>query len=146
VLCDWWTSTDRLAFDAVTAQLVAQYENYEALPGKFLNGQLTLGENIADLSGLQIAFRAYQQSTVSQPASLHGEYTGEQRFFIAWSRVWCEKIREERALQLLTIDPHAPSAFRANGAAVNHDGFHAAFETQPGDKMFKPPADRIRIW
>jgi putative endopeptidase len=146
VLCDWWTSADRLAFDQVTARLVAQYESYEALPGKFLNGQLTLGENIADLSGLQIAFRAYQRLAALQPASLLGDFTGEQRFFIAWSRVWREKTRAERALQLLTTDPHAPSAFRANGAAVNHDGFHAAFETQLGDKMFKPSADRIRIW
>ena len=146
VLCDWWTSADRLAFDEVTARLVAQYENYEALPGKFLNGQLTLGENIADLSGLQIAFRAYQRLSALEPTSLPGEFTGEQRFFIAWSRVWREKTRAERALQLLTTDPHAPSAFRANGAAVNHDGFHAAFATRLGDKMFKSPADRIRIW
>ena len=146
VLCDWWTREDRLAFDDATARLVAQYESYEALPGKFVNGQLTLGENIADLSGLQIAFRAYQRLAALQSASQPGELTGEQRFFIAWSRVWREKTRAERALQLLTTDPHSPSAFRANGAAVNHDGFHAAFETQPGDKMFKPPADRIRIW
>ena len=146
VLFDWWTSADRRAFDEVTARLVAQYQSYEALPGKFLNGQLTLGENIADLSGLQIAFKAYQRLAALQPAPLPNDFTGEQRFFIAWSRVWCEKTRAERALELLTTDPHAPPAFRANGAAVNHDGFHAAFETQPGDQMFKPPADRIRIW
>jgi putative endopeptidase len=143
VLCNWWTDADRQAFDAVTTRLVAQYESYEALPGKPLNGRLTLGENIADLSGLQIAFRAYQQL---QPAALIDGYTGEQRFFIAWSRVWREKIRDERALQLLTTDPHAPAAFRANGAAVNHDGFHAAFDTQPGDQMFKPATERLRIW
>ena len=75
-----------------------------------------------------------------------GEHTGEQRFFIAWARVWREKIRDERALQLLTTDPHAPAAFRANGAAVNHDGFHAAFDTRPGDQMFKPPCERLHIW
>ena len=124
---------------------MAQYESYKALPGKFVNGQLTLGENIADLSGLQIAFRAYRHLAVFQPASLPGDFTGEQRFFIAWSRVWREKTRAQRALQLLTTDPHSPSAFRDNGAAVNHDGFHAAFETQQGDKMFKEPAKRIRI-
>ena len=143
VLCNWWTDADRQAFDAVTTRLVAQYESYEALPGKPLNGRLTLGENIADLSGLQIAFRAYQQL---QPAALIDGYTGEQRFFIAWSRVWREKIRAEHALKLLTTDPHAPASFRANGAAVNHDGFHAAFDTQPGDKMFKSASDRLRIW
>ena len=153
VLCNWWTDADRLAFDAVTTRLVAQYESYQALPGKHLNGRLTLGENIADLSGLQIAFSAYQQlqrSNGSPSAAVTeshtGEHTGEQRFFIAWARVWREKIRDERALQLLTTDPHAPAAFRANGAAVNHDGFHAAFDTQPGDQMFKPPCDRLHIW
>ena len=124
---------------------MAQYESYKALPGKFVNGQLTLGENIADLSGLQIAFRAYQYLAVFQPASLPGDFTSEQRFFIAWSRVWREKTRAKRALQLLTTDPHSPSAFRANVAAVNHDCFHAAFETQLGDQMFKAPAERIRI-
>ena len=149
VLCNWWTDADRQAFDAVTTQLVAQYESYQALPGKHLNGRLTLGENIADLSGLQIAFRAYQQSqrmNQSQPAVVIEGHNGEQRFFIAWARVWREKIRAERALQLLTTDPHAPAAFRANGAAVNHDGFHAAFATQSGDQMFKPPLERLRIW
>ncbi|MFT5036052.1 MAG: putative endopeptidase [Litorivivens sp.] len=149
VLCNWWTDADRQAFDAVTTQLVAQYESYAALPGKTLNGRLTLGENIADLSGLQIAFRAYQASqraNPSEPAAVLGGYTGEQRFFIAWARVWREKVRDERALQLLTTDPHSPAAFRANGAAVNHDGFHAAFSTQPGDDMFKPAPERLRIW
>ena len=133
----------------MTTRLVAQYESYQALPGKNLNGRLTLVENIADLSGLQIAFSAYQQAqriNRSQPAAVIEGYTGEQRFFIAWARVWREKIRDERALQLLTTDPHAPAAFRANGAAVNHDGFHVAFATQPGDQMFKPPLDRLRIW
>ena len=79
------------------------------------------------------------------PPVLDG-YTGEQRFFMGWSQVWREKAREERKLQLLTIDPHSPTEFRANGAAINHDGFHEAFKTKPGDKMFKPAADRIRIW
>jgi putative endopeptidase len=149
VLCNWWTDADRQAFDAVTTQLVAQYENYAALPGKTLNGRLTLGENIADLSGLQIAFRAYQASqraNPAEPAALLNGCTGEQRFFIAWARVWREKVRDERALQLLTTDPHSPAAFRANGAAVNHDGFHTAFSTQPGDAMFKPAPERLRIW
>ena len=143
VLSDWWTDADRQAFDAVTARLVAQYESYEALPGKSLNGRLTLGENIADLTGLQIAFKAFQQLP---PTALINGYTGEQRFFIAWSRIWREKIRAEYALQLLTTDPHAPAALRANGVAVNHDGFHTAFKTQPGDRMYKPASDRLRIW
>jgi putative endopeptidase len=73
-------------------------------------------------------------------------FTGDQRFFMGWSQAWRGKSREERALQMLTVDPHSPEEFRANGAAVNHDGFHAAFGTRPGDKMFKPENERIRIW
>ncbi len=146
VLRNWWTDEDRKAFEAVGAKLVAQYETYEPIPGKKLNGKLTLGENIADLSGLQIAFKAYKRSLNGQPAPVIDGTTGEQRFFLGWSQAWREKMREERALQLLTTDPHSPPEFRANGAAVNHDGFHEAFGTKPGDKMFKPADERIRIW
>ena len=145
-LRNWWTDEDRKAFDAIGARLVAQYEGYEPIPGKHLNGKLTLGENIADLSGLQIAYKAYLRSLGGKPAPVIDGYTGEQRFFMGWSQAWREKAREERKLQLLTIDPHSPPEFRANGAAVNHDGFHEAFKTKPGDKMFKPSEDRIRIW
>jgi len=145
-LRNWWTDDDRKAFDAIGAKLVAQYEGYEPIPGKHLNGKLTLGENIADLSGLQIAYKAYLRSLGGKPAPVINGLTGEQRFFMGWSQAWREKAREERKLQLLTIDPHSPPEFRANGAAVNHDGFHEAFKTKPGDKMFKPSEDRIRIW
>ncbi len=145
-LRNWWTDDDRKAFDAIGAKLVAQYEGYEPIPGKHLNGKLTLGENIADLSGLQIAYKAYLRSLGGKPAPVIDGYTGEQRFFMGWSQAWREKAREERKLQLLTVDPHSPPEFRANGAAVNHDGFHEAFKTKPGDKMFKPSDERIRIW
>ncbi|CAN5200999.1 M13 family metallopeptidase [soil metagenome] len=145
-LRNWWTDADRAAFDAIGAKLVAQYETYEPLPGKHLNGKLTLGENIADLSGLQIAFKAYQRSLGSKPSPVIGGMTGEQRFFYGWAQVWRAKTRDERALQLLSVDPHSPPAFRVNGAAVNHDGFHGAFGTKPGDGMFKADDQRIRIW
>ncbi|MFT7722777.1 MAG: M13 family metallopeptidase [Roseateles sp.] len=145
-LRNWWTEADRKAFDAIAARLVAQYEGYEPIPGKPLNGKLTLGENIADLSGLQIAYKAYRLSLGGKPAPVIDGYTGEQRFFMGWSQAWREKAREERRLQLLTMDPHSPPEFRANGAAVNHDGFHDAFKTRAGDKMFKPSDERIRIW
>lgn len=145
-LRNWWTEDDRKAFEAVGAKLVAQYEGYEPIPGKHLNGKLTLGENIADLSGLQVAYKAYLRSLGGKPAPVIDGYTGQQRFFLGWSQAWREKAREERRLQLLTVDPHSPPEFRANGAAVNHDGFHEAFSTKPGDKMFKPSAERIRIW
>jgi putative endopeptidase len=146
VLRNWWTDDDRKAFEAVGSKLVAQYEGYEPLPGKKLNGKLTLGENIADLSGLQIAYKAYQRSLKGKPAPVIEGYTGTQRFFLGWSQAWREKVREERAMQLLTTDPHSPPEFRANGAAINHDGFHEAFGTKAGDKMFKAPDERIRIW
>ena len=145
-LRNWWQDADRTAFEEVGAKLVAQYEGYEPIPRRHLNGQLTLGENMADLSGLQIAYEAYQRTLLGKPAPVIDGYSGAQRFFLGWSQAWREKLREERSLQLLTIDPHSPPEFRANGAAVNHDAFHAAFGTQPGDKMFKPVADRIRIW
>ncbi|MGY4830444.1 M13 family metallopeptidase [Sphaerotilaceae bacterium SBD11-9] len=145
-LDNWWTDDDRKAFDALAAQLVAQYETYEPLPGKKLNGRLTLGENIADLSGLQIAYKAYHLALAGKPAPVIDGLSGDQRFFLAWGQAWRIKSREERVLQLLTVDTHSPPEFRANGAAVNHDGFHASFGTQPGDRMYKPAESRIRIW
>jgi putative endopeptidase len=145
-LRNWWTDADRKAFEAVGEKLVAQYETYEPIPGSKLNGKLTLGENIADLSGLQVAYKAYLLSLGGKPAPVIDGRTGPQRFFLGWSQAWREKKREQRSLQLLTIDPHSPPRFRANGAAVNHDGFHEAFGTKPGDGMFKPSDQRIRIW
>jgi putative endopeptidase len=145
-LNNWWTEADRKAFDALGERLVAQYETYEPLPGQRINGKLTLGENIADLSGLQIAYKAYQLSLGGKPSPVIDGLTGEQRLFLSWSQAWRTKTREQRALQLLTMDPHSPPQFRANGSAVNADGFHAAFATREGDKMFKPDSERIRIW
>ncbi|MBB5205259.1 putative endopeptidase [Inhella inkyongensis] len=145
-LRNWWTPADRKAFDALGDRLVAQYGEYEPVPGKKLNGRLTLGENIADLSGLQIAFKAYRKSLGGKDAPVLDGLSGEQRFFYGWSQAWRSKARESYTLQMLTVDPHSPAEFRANGAAVNHDGFHEAFGTRAGDKMFKPSEQRIRIW
>ena len=146
VLRNWWTDADRTAFDAIGERLVAQFEIYEPIPGRHVNGKLTLGENIADLSGLQVAYKAYRRSLQGQPGVMVDGYSDAQRFFFGWAQAWRDKVRTERSLQLLTIDPHSPAEFRANGAAVNHDGFHEAFATQEGDRMFKPLAERIRIW
>jgi putative endopeptidase len=145
-LRNWWTADDRKAFDAITARLDAQYSAYESLPGVHVNGKLTMGENIADLSGLQIAYKAWKLSLGGKPAPAIDGLTGEQRFYLGWSQAWRGKTRDERALQLVSIDPHSPSRFRANGGAINSDGFHDAFTTKPGDKMWKAPADRIRLW
>ncbi len=145
-LRNWWTADDRKAFEGITAKLVAQYATYSPIAGQHVNGQLTLGENIADLSGLQIAYKSYESTLGGKPSPVIDGLTGEQRFYLGWSQAWREKAREERALQLVTIDPHSPPEFRANGAAVNSDGFHQAFGTKPGDAMYKAPADRIRLW
>jgi putative endopeptidase len=145
-LRSWWTKEDREAFDKLCAQLVGQFDAYEPLPGKKVNGQLTLGENIADLSGLQIAYKAYQLSLGGKPAPVMDGLTGDQRFFMGWAQAWRIKMRDEAMLQRLTTDPHSPGQFRANGAVVNHDGFHEAFGTRQGDGMFKPSEQRIRIW
>jgi len=145
-LRNWWTPEDRKAFEAITSRLDAQYSAYSPLPGTHLNGKLTMGENIADLSGLQIAYKAWKMSLGGKPAPRIDGYTGEQRFYLGFSQVWRAKVRDERALQLVVIDPHSPAQFRADGASINSDGFHDAFGTQPGDKMWKAPADRIRLW
>jgi putative endopeptidase len=146
VLANWWTEADRKAFEALGDKLAAQYGGYEPLPGHKVNGRLTLGENIADLSGLQIAHKAYRLSLKGQPAPLIDGLSGDRRFFLAWAQAWRSKARDARLLQLITIDSHSPPEFRANGAAVNHDGFHEAFGTQPGDGMYKASDARIRIW
>jgi putative endopeptidase len=145
-LRDWWTEADRKAFDALTARLAAQYDAYEPIPGKRINGKLTLGENIADLSGVEIAFKAYRRSLGGKPAPVIDGLTGEQRFFMGFSQIWRDKQREEALLQQLTTDTHSPGAYRANGTATNVDAFHQAFGTRPGDGLYKPEADRIRIW
>jgi putative endopeptidase len=146
VMRQWWSETDRQTFSALGAKLAAQFNAFEALPGKTVNGQLTLPENIADLVGLQIAFKAYQTSLHGKPAPRIDGYTGEQRFFLSFAQSWRVKRRDERTLQLLTSDPHSPPEFRANGAAQNIDGFQEAFGVHAGDKMFKPVAERVRLW
>ena len=145
-LRNWWTDADRKAFEEVTSRLVAQYAAYEPIPGQRLNGKLTLGENIADLSGLQISYKAWKISLGGKPSPVIDGLTGEQRFFYGFAQVWRGKTRDERALQLITTDPHSLPQFRAIGAPINADAFHEAFGTKPGDRMWKAPEDRLRLW
>ncbi len=145
-LRDWWTKEDHAKFSAKTAALVAQYDAYEPVPGYHLNGKLTLGENIADNSGLAIAWKAYQISLGGKSAPVIDGFTGAQRFFIGWAQVWPEKRREQETIRLLKIDPHSPGRFRADGAAVNQRAFYDAFGVKPGDKMFLAPDKRVSIW
>ena len=145
-LRNWMTADDRKAFEAITSKLDAQFSAYEPLPGVHVKGQLTMGENIADLSGLQIAYKAWKISLGGKPSPVIDGLTGEQRFYYGFSQAWREKMRDEAMLHLVTTNPHSPPQYRADGASINSDGFHDAFATKPGDKMWKAPADRIRLW
>jgi putative endopeptidase len=145
-LDNWWTEADRKAFDALGAKLAAQFDAYEPVPGHHVNGKLTLGENIADLSGLEIAYKAYHLALGGKPAPVIDGLTGDQRFFMGYAQSWREKMRDERLVQLLASDPHAPPQYRTNGPVMNIDAFHSSFGTTPKDGMWKPANDRIRIW
>ncbi len=145
-LNNWWTDDDRAAFQALADQLIAQYEDYEPLEGKFVNGKLTLGENIADLSGLSIAYKAYRLSLDGQEPEEIAGWTGDQLFFVGWSRVWRRKYRDAELVRRLLIDPHSPSRFRANGPVANIGAFYQAFDLQEGDLLYKPVEERIQIW
>ena len=145
-LNNWWTEEDRKAFEQLTKKLVDQYAAYQPLPDNHLNGALTLGENIADLSGLAVAHRAYVVSLNGKKAPVIDGLTGDQRFFMGWAQVWHRKYRDAEMARRLKIDPHSPSQFRANGASINSDAFAEAFTLKPGDKMYKAPEERIRIW
>jgi putative endopeptidase len=126
--------------------LAAQYSAYQPLPGEHVNGELTLGENIADLSGLTVAFRAYQLSLGGQPAAVLDGFTGEQRFFLGFAQIWRGKTREKQERALLLSDPHSPSEFRANGVVSNLPEFFTAFTVKEGDKLFRRPDQRVKIW
>lgn len=143
---DWWSAADHAAFARFSARLVARFDAVEALPGVRVNGKLTLPENIADLMGLELAWRAWRTAATQRPAPLIDGVPGDQRFFLAYARQWAVKRRDERTLQLLSSNPHAPAWLRANSPAMQLDGFHAAFGTRPGDRMFVPPAERLRTW
>jgi putative endopeptidase len=145
-LRDWWTPQDAERFAVQAKKLGAQYAAFEPLPGLHINPELTMGENIADMGGVLIAYDAYKLSLGGKTAPVLDGYTGDQRFFLAWAQVWRGKVRDERLKQSLVTDPHSPSYFRANGGVRNSDAFYAAFNIKPGDKMYVTPADRVRIW
>ncbi|MET3106829.1 putative endopeptidase [Oxalobacteraceae bacterium GrIS 2.11] len=145
-LRDWWTAQDHKKFAAKTAALVKQYNAFSPLQGYNVNGELTLGENIADNSGLAIAMKAYKISLNGKPSPVIDGYTGEQRFYIGFAQVWQMKARDEFALVLLKTDPHSPEQFRANGTVQNQPEFYKAFNVKPGDRMYLSPKNRVIIW
>jgi len=145
-LRDWWTEEDNARFEERKQKLAAQYSAYEVVDGLTINGEFTSGENIGDLGGLSIAYKAYKLSLDGKEAPVIDGLSGDQRFFLGYAQVWRSKTRDEEAKRLLTIDPHSPAKFRANGAAINVTEFYEAFDVQEGDGMWLPPEDRVKIW
>ncbi|MBW8851948.1 MAG: M13 family metallopeptidase [Xanthomonadales bacterium] len=143
---NWWTDEDRARFDARTKALGAQYDGYCPIEKQCVNGQLTMGENIGDLGGLSMAYTAYKLSLKGKPAPVIDGLTGDQRFFLAWAQVWKAKYREEAVVNQLKTDPHSPPQYRINGPLRNLDEWYAAFDVKPGDKLYLPPEQRVRIW
>ncbi|MCH8137185.1 MAG: M13 family metallopeptidase, partial [Proteobacteria bacterium] len=143
---NWWTDADRANFDVLTSALAEQYSQFEPVPGYFIDGNFTLGENIGDVGGLSLAYRAYHMALDGEEAAIIDGYTGDQRFFLSWAQVWQRKYREDALIQRLTADPHSPSEFRVNGVVRNFNEWYEAFDVQPGDALYLAPAERIRIW
>ncbi|MET0268658.1 MAG: M13-type metalloendopeptidase [Duganella sp.] len=145
-LRDWWTKADHQNFKAKTKMLVEQYNQFSPLPGYHVNGELTLGENIADNSGVAIAYKAYKLSLNGKQAPVIDGLTGDQRFYMGFAQVWRMKMREAAQIQQIKTDPHSPGQYRANGTMRNQPGFYDAFGVKQGDKMYLPPAERVIIW
>ena len=143
---NWWTAEDRANFEQLTTALAAQYDQFEPVPGYFVDGNFTLGENIGDVGGLSLAYRAYQRALGGEEAPVIDGLTGDQRFFLSWAQVWQRKYREDALIQRLTSDPHSPSEFRVNGVVRNFDEWYEAFDVQPEDALYLAPDDRVRIW
>jgi len=146
VLRNWWTPEDKASFDALTARLGAQYDTYEPLPGFFLQGGLTMGENIGDAAGVAVGLEAYHLSLNGRPSPVLDGTTGDQRFFYGWAQVWQTLYREEALRQQVTVGPHSPAEFRVIGPLRNVDAWYEAFDVQPGEKYYLPPQERVRIW
>lgn len=145
-LTDWWTAEDAAAFEARAMKIVDQYNAYEALPGVHVQGRLTLGENIADLGGVSIAYEALQRSLKGKERKLIDGFTPEQRFFLSWAQVWRTNIRDNEAKRRVEVDSHSPGRFRAVGPLVNFQPFYDAFDIKEGDAMWRAPELRAKIW
>jgi endothelin-converting enzyme/putative endopeptidase len=144
---DWWTPTSDERFQERSGKLVEQFNGYSPIEGMHVNGQLTLGENIGDLGGLEMAYAAYQRHVAvhGEPPVIDG-YTGDQRFFMAWAQVWRSMIREDALRQRLVTDPHSPAQYRVNGAVRNIDAWYEAFDVGPQAALYLPPEERVSIW
>ncbi len=146
-LVDWWTPEDKANFEKATKTLAAQYDKYEPVKGTFVNGTFTNGENIADLGGVNIAYDALQMylKDKGNPGEISG-YTQDQRFFLSWATVWRTLSSEKYMVNQVKTDPHSPGYFRSFGPLINVDAFYKAFDVKQGDKLYKSPEERIKIW
>ena len=145
-LKSWWTDEDRANFEERTNRLVEQFSQFEALPGLFVNGEFTLGENIGDLGGTAIALKAYRMSLNGKESPVIDGFTGEQRFFLGHAQSSRIKWRDQLIELLIKSDPHSPDEFRVNGVMPNVDDFYAAYDLKEGDALYRPPAERVHIW
>jgi putative endopeptidase len=145
-LRDWWTAADAKAFEARAKKLGTQYSSYEPVPGAHINGDLTMGENIADLGGLNVALEAYHRSLNGAPAPAIDGFTGDQRVFLGWAQAWRGKVREDYLRKQVASDPHSPRAFRVIGPTRNIDQWYEAFGVKPGETYYLPPDQRVSIW
>lgn len=146
LLINWWTDEDLAEFRRRTERLVTQYSSYTVLDGVNLNGELTQGENIGDLGGLTVAYKAYTLSLDGGEAPVLDGFTGPQRFFLGWGQVWASKYRDAELRRRVLTDPHSPPEFRVNGVVRNMPEFHSTFDVQPGDGMYLPPEEQVKIW
>src|SRR5690606_24121490 len=145
-LDDWWTEADATAFTERTKSLIEQYSEFEALPGLKVNGAITIGENIGDLGGLNMAYHAYRLSLKgTEPPVING-LTGDQRFFLSWAQVWRAKYRDGVLRELVLSDVHSPAKFRVNGPVRNMDAWYEAFGVKPDDALYLKPEERVSIW
>ena len=145
-LRDWWTAEDAAAFEERATRLGEQYDAFSPIEGMNVNGRLTMGENIGDLSGLTVAYEAYKLSLDGQEPPVIEGFTGDQRFFLGWAQIWRRLYRDAELRNRLLTDSHSPSEYRTNGTLRNMDAFHEAFGTEPGDGMWLPPEERVEIW
>lgn len=143
---DWWTEADAARYETLAQKLAAQYEEFEPLEGLHINGQLTLGENIADLAGTIVAYRAYLKSLDGKEPPVIDGFTGAERFFIGASQINRSKLREGYLREMLLSDPHSPPEYRTTGVVPNMTEFYAVFDVKPGDGHYRDSADRVRIW
>ncbi|HUE96136.1 MAG TPA: M13 family metallopeptidase [Longimicrobiaceae bacterium] len=145
-LRDWWNESDAAAFQERTGRLVEQYSGYCPIEGLCIDGRVALGENIGDLSGLTMAYRAYRLSLDGEEPPVIDGFTGDQRFFLGWAQIWRMNQRDDALRQRVMVGPHSPNMYRVNGVVINIPEFHEAFGTEPGDAMYLPSEERVKVW